>query len=69
MTSNEQGIVPDPAPSAGVKSEAKRGNGGNRNFRRIQGQRRNQGQNARRLIRTPKFEGRTPELKGHVYDT
>eukprot|EP00957_Ditylum_brightwellii_P019626 1480674-Ditylum_brightwellii.AAC.1 len=69
MTSNEQGIVPDPAPSSGVKSETKRGNGGNRNFRRNHGQRRNQGHNVRRLILTPKFEGRTPELKGHIYNT
>eukprot|EP00957_Ditylum_brightwellii_P183153 13949947-Ditylum_brightwellii.AAC.1 len=69
MTSNKQGIVPDPAPSSGVKNEVKRGNSGNRNFRRNHGQRRNQSQNARRLIRAPKFEGRTPELKGHIYDT
>eukprot|EP00957_Ditylum_brightwellii_P064762 4914692-Ditylum_brightwellii.AAC.1 len=64
MTLNKQGIVPDPAPSSGTKNEQRRGYGNNRNFRR-NNQRRNQGQNARRLVRTPKFEGRTPELKGH----
>eukprot|EP00957_Ditylum_brightwellii_P195697 14910209-Ditylum_brightwellii.AAC.1 len=69
MTSNKQGIVPDPAPSSGAKNKIKRGNGGNRNFRRNHGQRQNQGQNMCRLIRTPKFEGRTQELKGHIYDT
>eukprot|EP00957_Ditylum_brightwellii_P157668 12001121-Ditylum_brightwellii.AAC.1 len=68
MTSNEQGIVPDPAPSSGAKNKQKRGYGGNRNFRR-NNQRRNQGHNVRHLICTPKFEGRTPELKGHAYDT
>eukprot|EP00957_Ditylum_brightwellii_P161213 12274471-Ditylum_brightwellii.AAC.1 len=51
------------------KNVQKRGNGGNRHFRRNHNQRWNQGQNMRCLIRAPKFKGITPELKGHVYDT
>eukprot|EP00957_Ditylum_brightwellii_P124276 9473177-Ditylum_brightwellii.AAC.1 len=40
----------------------------NRNPRRPFNRRRTQGLHNNQIIRNPKFKGRTPELKGHIYD-
>eukprot|EP00957_Ditylum_brightwellii_P168123 12798811-Ditylum_brightwellii.AAC.1 len=69
MTLNAQGIVPVPAPSFGIKTEAKNVGNNNQNSRRDNNRRRNQGYNNHHYIpRMPKFKGPIPELKGHIYD-
>eukprot|EP00957_Ditylum_brightwellii_P021529 1622830-Ditylum_brightwellii.AAC.1 len=60
MTTNQRGIAPDPAPSSN-----------NKPYRRNANHRQRSQQNANNRRYTPrvsKFEGRTAELKGHIYD-
>eukprot|EP00957_Ditylum_brightwellii_P122939 9373744-Ditylum_brightwellii.AAC.1 len=65
MTTNQQGIVPDPASSS-TNRQTSRAQRLDTNHRRRNQQDRN---NRRYAPRASKFEGQTPELKGHIYDT